>query len=471
MIPSLAVSVPSDELAPFVWKRLAKFRAETIRSDRTAHSIVLGSPPGVGDLNLRSNDYLAVGQHPAVTEAQVQELRRSGNHQMMSAVFLTPDNAQAELEGRFSAFVRSGASVIFQSGYQANTALIQTMAQSGTPVYVDQMAHASLYQGVLAAGADLHVFRHNDVEHLRRQVLAHGAGVIAIDSVYSTDGSLAPIAEVLAVAEDLGAELVVDESHSLGTHGPGGAGLVVDLGLERRIRFRTASLAKALCGRAGLVACPSSYAHYLRFAAFPSIFSSAILPHELAALAKTLEIVRREDWRRAKLHRNADALRIGLARLGYNVSASESQIISLEAGTEPRIVRLADALQSRGVFGAPFFAPATAKNRACIRLSVHAALAEADIAKVLSVCDEIRHEVCLSDWGSTRRLQGAKRRTDHVENAKARVFGIRPSSDQASRPGLGVRCQTIRCGLLSDRAQRGSVTEPRRYSETPGSAR
>ncbi len=403
VLPTVCDIAAGHSLPQFVARRLARFESETVRADRSAHSIVLGSSPKAYHLDLRSNDYLAVGRHPHVLESQIRELERSGNNQMMSAVFLTSGNPQTELESRFAAFARAEATVMFQSGYQANTGLIQTIAEADTPVYVDQMAHASLYQGVLAAGADLRPFRHNDIDHLQRQVTAFGPGVIAIDSVYSTDGSLAPIQSVLTVAEKMGCALVVDESHSLGTHGPCGSGLVVEMGLENRVHFRTASLAKAFCGRAGLVACSSTFAHYLRFSSFPSIFSSAILPHELAAFAKTLEIVQCDDWRRAKLHRNATQLRFELDALGYNVSASGSQIIALEAGTEARIVTLAESLQSHGIYGAPFFAPATAKNRACIRLSVHAGLDDNDIRRIVGVCAEIRDQVDLASWSSTRR--------------------------------------------------------------------
>jgi CAI-1 autoinducer synthase len=209
-------------LPPFITHRLAEFESETVRADRSAHAIVLGPSPTPLDLDLRSNDYLAIGRHPDVLRAQIRELEHSGNHQMMSAVFLTSGNPQAELERRFAAFCRAEATIMFQSGYQANTGLIQTIARASTPVYLDRMAHASLYQGVLAAGAELRTFRHNDVAHLNRQVMASGPGVIAIDSVYSTDGSLAPIEAVLRVAENMGCALVVDESHSLGTHGPCG---------------------------------------------------------------------------------------------------------------------------------------------------------------------------------------------------------------------------------------------------------
>jgi CAI-1 autoinducer synthase len=412
---NLTSARPTRSVPPFpafINQRVARFQSDRFRADESALLPVLGLKPGPGDLDLKSNDYLALGRQPNVVEAQIQELRNSGSEQMMSAFFLNRESAQWEFEQGLADLLRSESSVLFQSGYQANTGLLQTIAEAGTPVYLDQMAHASLYQGVMAAGADMRPFRHNDVEHLRRQIRAYGPGVVCIDSVYSTNGSLAPICDVLEAAEDLDCALVVDESHSLGTHGPSGAGLVVELGLQDRVHFRTSSLAKAFCGRAGLVACSRRFAHYLRLASLPNIFSSCVLPHELAALSKTLELIRRDDWRRQRLHRSADRLRAGLDALGYNVSASASQIIALEAGTEEKMVQVVLALQARGVFGAAFFAPATAKNRACVRLSLHAGLEEPGLRRILTACADIRDEVGLEHWASTRRKcrssQGSK---------------------------------------------------------------
>lgn len=430
----------SPRLPQFVTRRVERYEAETIRAEHTAHVLLGAVPLSAGDVDLRSNDYLALGRHPEVIAAQVRELQASANGQMMSAVFLTPGNAQWDLEDRFARLLQAGAGVLFQSGYLANVALLQNIADATTPVYLDMMAHASLYQGVVAAGADLRVFRHNDAEHLKRQVLTRGPGVIAIDSVYSIDGSVAPIAAVLAVAEETGCALIVDESHSLGTHGPGGAGLVVASGLQHRVHFRTASLAKALCGRAGLVACPESVAYYLHIGSSPNIFSSAVLPHELAALGKTLEIVQRDEWRRVRLHRNADWLRAQLDVLGYNVSASRSQIISLEAGTEERVVELGFALQKCGIFGAVFFSPATPKNRACIRFSVHAGLAPDDLERVISACAEIRDRIGVANWPSSRRIArragaaGKPARTDQaVHGLGWRQAGAERSSQARTR--------------------------------------
>jgi CAI-1 autoinducer synthase len=196
---------------------------------------------------------------------------------------------------------------------------------------------------------------------------------------------------------------VVDESHSLGTHGANGEGLVVELGLAGQVHFRTASLAKAFAGRAGFIACGNGANEYIKSESFPTIFSSALLPHDIAGLQAALEVIHDEGWRREQLHLKATYLRERLDELGYNLNNSASQIMSLESGTEQQTIILRDALESRGVFGSVFCAPATPKTRSAIRLSVNAMLSEAELESVVQVCRDIRDEVDLPSWPSTRR--------------------------------------------------------------------
>ena len=250
-------------------------------------------------------------------------------------------------------------------------------------------------------------FLHNEVEHLRRQVLKHGAGVIVVDSVYSVSGSVAPLREVLAVAEESGSILVVDESHSLGTHGPAGAGLVVQMGLADRVHFRTASLAKAFGGRAGFITCSSKFKGYFLSTSRPAIFSSFMLRHELAWFDAALDFIRNADERRRALHRNARRVRDGLNKLGYNVSDGTEQIIALEAGTEPKTQVLRKALEAEGIFGAVFCAPATPKNRSLVRLTLNSGLTEVEIRQILQACAAIREKVQLADWSSSKRKAAA----------------------------------------------------------------
>ena len=177
----------------------------------------------------------------------------------------------------------------------------------------------------------------------------------------------------------------------------------MELGLTSRVHFRTASLAKAFAGRAGIVTCSGRIAEFLKYTANPAIFSSGLLPHELAGLEATLKVIVRSDDRRRRLHRNADYLRSGLSELGYNLELSEAQILGLEAGPELATMKLRDALEARGVFGSVFCAPATPKNRSLIRFTVNSELTHAELDRVIEVCAEIRDEVDLANWPSTRR--------------------------------------------------------------------
>ena len=303
-----------------------------------------------------------------------------------------------------AAYLQAENGVLTQSGWAANVGLLQSLASPGVPVYLDMLAHASLWEGVQSASAQSVPFLHNDAAHLARMVAKHGPGIIVVDALYSTNGSIAPLAELAGIAERSGSILVVDESHSLGTHGPGGAGLVVELGLAERVHFRTASLAKAFAGRAGFITCSSQFKGYFVTESRPAVFSSCLLEHELAWFDAAIDFIIGADARRAALHRTARAVREGLGALGYNVSDGTEQIIALEAGPEPKTLVLRKALEKRGVHGAVFCAPATAKNRSMVRLTLNAAMSEDDIERLLDACADMRAEVDLPSWSSTRRL-------------------------------------------------------------------
>jgi CAI-1 autoinducer synthase len=366
-----------------------------------------GRSPGPGALFLNSNDYLCLLGERALVRAQARALLGHEHELLMSAVFQHGDTAQSRVEARLAKLMRAEAGLIAQSGWAANVGLIQCIAGPGVPVYIDMSAHASLWEGITAAGAQAVPFRHNDVDHLCRQLERTGPGIIVVDSVYSTTGSVAPLPALVVAAESNGSGIVVDESHSLGTHGPGGAGLVVQLGLERRVHFRTASLAKTFAGRAGVVACSGQFKDFFAVEARPAIFSSGLLQHELAWFAAAADFIAAADDRRERLHATTRAVRAGIAALGYNIGDGTEQIIGLEAGSEPQVKVLRDALQARGVFGAVFCAPATPRNRALMRLTLHAKLSAADIERLLGTLADIRDQVGLDDWPSTRRMRRA----------------------------------------------------------------
>lgn len=309
--------------------------------------------------------------------------------------------------------MQAESGVVCQSGYAANVGLLQSLADEQTVVYADMMSHMSILEGIRSARTKVVAFYHNDVEHLERQILRHGPGIVVVESVYSTNGQVCPIEDVLAICEQQDCILIVDESHSLGTHGSHGEGMVAAAGLADRVHFRTASLAKAFAGRAGFVTCSRRFNEYFKATSNPAIFSSTLLPHDISGLNATLSVIQKEGWRRERLANNARYLRENLIALGYNLNDSQSQIIGLESGTEQQTIVLRDALEARNIFGSVFCAPATPRNRALVRLSIHAALSQDQLDTIVAACRDIRNDVDMVNWASTRRLQRGRTAARH----------------------------------------------------------
>lgn len=391
-------------LPEFLKKRMNEFYIERWKGEWKGRHIMRGRLPGSKDVQLVSNDYLALSSSVEIKEAMIRSLGASQESVLMSGVFLQGDNPQKRLENRLANWVGYEAAVICQSGYAANVGLIQSLAGEEVPVYIDMNAHASLWEGIHSAGATARPFRHNDVGHFKRQLERYGTGILCVDSVYSTTGSVCALEDFVLEAKRHGCLVIVDESHSLGTHGDTGSGLVAQAGLTGCVDFLTASLAKAFAGRAGVIMCNAEFEDYFWFTARPAIFSSCLLPYEIAGLDKTLDVILRDDWRRKALRLNSEFLRSALLDGGYNVLASASQILALEAGTEYAALQLREALEERGVFGSVFCAPATAKNRAMVRMSVSAGHSLEDLQHVIKACNEIRDTVGMWSWPSTRRM-------------------------------------------------------------------
>ncbi|MDP1956286.1 MAG: quorum-sensing autoinducer CAI-1 synthase [Polaromonas sp.] len=367
------------------------------------HGRVVGSEA----VRLDGNDYLAVTGHQDIVEAQMAALRQNNEAVVQSGVFLLGDHPAHAFESAVAQWIGKEDGYLCQSGYAANMGLLQIIADEQTPVYLDGLAHMSLWEGARAAKAPAYAFRHNDPEHLERQLQTHGPGVVVVDSVYSTTGALCPLREILDVVERYNSMIVVDESHSLGTHGPKGAGLCAELGVTQRVHFITASLAKAFAGRAGFFSAPASMRYYTLISSFPNIFSSSLLPHEIAGLAATLGVIQRSDEARSKLHANTRRLRESLADAGFPIHQGTEQIIALEAGQESAAMVLRDELESRNVVGSIFCAPATSRNRAMVRLTLNSALTESELGHVERVAREVAACVKPWEWPIAKRARAA----------------------------------------------------------------
>lgn len=370
--------------------------------DWGGRSMLAVSAPQPDAVRLDGNDYLAVTGHPDIVRAQVTSLLHDNQSVVQSGVFQRDDQPARALERELARWTGQEDALLCQSGYAANLGALQCFADADTAVYIDAMAHPSLWEGVRAARAVARPFRHNDPQHLERLIAQHGPGLVVVDSIYSTTGAVCPLQAVVEVVERHGSMLLVDESHSLGTLGPAGAGLCVALGLAHRVHFISASLAKAVAGRAGFFTLPAHLREYVITTSFPTIFSSCLLSHEVAGLMATVEHLKAADDARERLHRITRRVRTHLTDHGYALPGTE-QIISLEIGCEAAARELRNAMCELGVVGSIFFAPATSRNRAMVRLTLNAGLAECELTHVERVMADLVPRFQPDTWAVARR--------------------------------------------------------------------
>jgi len=374
-------------LPNFVKQRIDFYVSDLINKKDNGRNLVLGKKPQSTDIILQSNDYLSLSNHPKIIDAHVSSLISRKDTAFMSNVFLHSDGLDKSVEQELADYTGFQSCTIAPSGWIANIGLLQTICDSSTNVYIDFFAHMSMWEGARIAGANIHPFMHNNVRHLRRTIKRNGPGIVLIDSIYSTVGTIAPLVEIIDAAKELGCAIVVDESHSLGTHGEQGAGLVHSLGLTHKVDFLTASLAKTFAYRAGAVWCNNETGQVVPYVSFPSIFSSAMMACELDRISATLAVIKESDHARKNLAHNAQQVVAGLKSIGFEIR-SESQIIALETAEKTNTRKVRDFFEDRGVFGSVFCTPATPDNKNILRLSLNSSLTKKDIEKILSVAHD-----------------------------------------------------------------------------------
>src|SRR3712207_1836497 len=238
------------------------------------------------------------------------------------------------LEERLAEFKGTEAALLFGSGYLANVGVVSALARAGQTVFSDELNHASIVDGCRLARAETAVYRHGDVEHLSWCISKSGGrgGVIVTDSVFSMDGDVAPPAETVDLAQRAGLRVAAAEAHGTGCVGPGGRGAVADLGLEEEVDVVVGTLGKSLGAYGAFAACSQTMAAYLVNCARSLIFSTALPPPVVAGAMAALELLCEQPRRVSKLQANAGALRDELAREGFDVSGSTTQIVPLVVG-------------------------------------------------------------------------------------------------------------------------------------------
>jgi glycine C-acetyltransferase/8-amino-7-oxononanoate synthase len=332
-------------------------------------------------LLLCSNNYLGLADHPRVREAAADAAMRWGVGAGASRLVSGTMTIHRRLEERLAAFERTEAALLFGSGYLANVGVISALAGPGEIVLSDELNHASIVDGCRLARAETQVYDHCDVEHLE-ELLDEGNGrvsVIVTDSVFSMDGDVAPLAEIVDLARRYGARVVVDEAHGTGCVGPDGRGAVAEAGLEGEIDVVVGTLGKALGAYGAYAACSEDMAEFLLNSARSLIFSTAPPPPAVAGALAALELLAEQPRRVEKLQANADALRAELAREGFEVAGSTTQIVPLIVGDAGLAMAICEAGLERGVFAQAIRPPTVPEGTSRLRLAVMASHTKAEL--------------------------------------------------------------------------------------------
>jgi 8-amino-7-oxononanoate synthase len=352
---------------------------------------VVGGPQGAQVLLdgrpvllLCSNNYLGLADHPAVRHAAAEAALRWGAGSGASRLISGTMGIHEELEVRLAELKRTEAAVLFGSGYLANIGVIGALAaDAGAVVLSDELNHASIVDGCRLAAARTAVYRHGDVEHaehLLRTARASRA-VIVTDSVFSMDGDVAPLAELVELSRRHGAALVVDEAHGTGCVGEGGRGAVSAAGLEGEVDVIVGTLGKALGSYGAYAACSRTTADWLVNRARPLIFSTAPPPPALAAAGAALDVLAAEPERVRKLQRNAALLRDELAAAGFDVPERPSHILPIVVGDAHAAVALSEAALAEGVFAQAIRPPTVPAGTSRLRLAVMATHEKAELRR------------------------------------------------------------------------------------------
>jgi glycine C-acetyltransferase/8-amino-7-oxononanoate synthase len=352
-------------------KELGLYRRTRLVSGPQGPRVVLDGKPV---LLLCSNNYLGLANHPRVRQAAADAAMRWGVGAGASRLVSGTMTIHRRLEERLAAFERTGAALLFGSGYLANAGVVSALARRGDVVFSDELNHASIVDGCRLSRAEVFVYDHGDLEHLAWGIdQAEGRGALIVtDGVFSMDGDVAPLAGIVALARRHDLRVVVDEAHGTGTMGPGGRGAVAAAGLDAEVDVLVGTLGKALGAYGAYAACSARMARYLLNAARPFIFSTALPPPAVAAAQAALEILEEEPRRVERLGDNAAALRSELARVGFDVGASSSHIVPIVVGDAELAMRVCEAGLERGVFAQAIRPPTVPPGTSRLRLAVMA---------------------------------------------------------------------------------------------------
>lgn len=339
-----------------------------------------------------SNNYLGLTSHPEVKEAAIQAVEKYGSGCSGSRFLNGTLDLHVQLEEKLAKFVKKEAALVFSTGFQTNLGTISTLVTKHDYVITDRADHASIFDGCRLSFGDTIKYKHNDMEDLERVLsgLEEEAGkLIVVDGVFSMEGDLANLPEIVRIAKRYSARVMVDDAHGIGVMGKNGRGTCEHFGVENQVDLIMGTFSKSFASLGGFIAGDEAVIHYLKHHSRELIFSASMPPAAVAATLKALEIIQREPQRRARLWEITGRMHQGYKDLGFDIGVSETPVIPIIVGEDLQTFKFWKELFDKGVFANPIISPAVPKGRALIRTSYTATHTDQQMDRVLEVFAQV----------------------------------------------------------------------------------
>jgi len=347
-------------------------------------------------ITLSSNNYLGLTVNPRLKELAIQAIERYGVGSGSVRTIAGTMSLHNELEEKLAHFKHTEASLTFQSGYATNLGVISALMQEGDMIISDELNHASIIDGIRLCKAPRKVYPHKDMVGLRR-VLEESKGankvMVVTDGVFSMDGDIAPLPEVVELAEEYGAFVMVDDAHSSGVLGKNGRGSVSHFGLDGRVALQVGTLSKAIGALGGYVACSKDTRDFLLQRARPVLFSTSHPPSVVATCIGAIDLLEEDNSLVERLWENTAFFKRGLEQLGFNTGRSETPITPVIVGQGALAMQFSRQLFQEGVFAQGIVYPTVPADKCRVRTIVTALHTRDELTKALDIFEKVGKEL------------------------------------------------------------------------------
>ncbi len=344
---------------------------------------------------LGSNNYLGLTNHPKVKEAARAAISKYGTGCAGSRFLNGTLDIHIELEEKLAALVGKPKALVFSTGFMVNQGVLSSLVQRNESIIVDRTDHASIIDGARLSFADVRKYKHNDMENLELvlQNERERNKLIIIDGVFSMEGDIARLPEIIELAEKYDAVVMVDDAHGVGVLGDHGRGTCNHFGLTERTHLIMGTFSKSLASVGGFIAADEDTIHFIQHQARSLIFSASMPPGSVASVSAAVDVMLEESWRHEALWRNNDIMRQRLDAAGFDTGPSETPIIPAIVGEDMTAFIFCRRLIDEGVFVNPVVSPAVEPGNALIRLSLMATHTEDEINKAMDIMERVAREM------------------------------------------------------------------------------